>query len=143
MQHEELVLLGAEADIALEALRWTEDACNRSGLDAALAGELAAAVIEAVNNALEHGYRLEPGNVMLTLASLADRVVVTVTDSGTGMPAAPRREPPAPLAERGRGSLIMQRACDEVRHEIRDGFQSVVLTKRRRGLTTQTDGGRQ
>lgn len=142
MQHEELVLLGAQADIALEALRWTEDACQRCGLDAALAGELAAAVIEAVNNALEHGYRLAPGNVILALDSLSDRVVVTVTDSGTGMPAVPRREPPEPLAERGRGSLIMQRACDEVHHDIRDGFQSVVLTKLRRGLTTRPDGGK-
>lgn len=129
--HQELVLFGAAPDVALEALRWTEAACLRIGLDARRAQELAAAVVEAVNNSLEHGYALEPGDVSVSLDSDAGRVAVTVTDRGQGLPPEPPGDEPPPLAERGRGSWLMQQACDEVRHEFAPGLQSVVLVKRR------------
>ena len=129
---QELVLLGAAPDIALEAVRWTELACSRAGLDASACQELATAVIEAVNNSLEHGYALEPGDINLTLDAEPESVVITVTDRGTGLPPSPSAGAPSPGAERGRGSWIMQQACDEVRHEFNAGQQSVVLVKQRR-----------
>jgi len=128
---EELVLFRAAPDLVLEALRWTESACARAGLDAGRARELGTAVIEAVNNSLEHGYALAQGDVSLALDATADSVVVTITDCGSGLPPRPVQADPGPLAERGRGSWIMQRTCDEVRHEIGTNTQRVVLVKRR------------
>lgn len=128
---QELVLFGAAPDVALEALRWTEAACLRVGLEARDAHQLAAAVIEAVNNSLEHGYALAPGDVSVALDSHAERVVVTITDRGHGLPLQPRGDVPSPLDERGRGGWLMQQACDEVRHEFAPGLQSVVLVKLR------------
>ena len=128
---QELVLLSAAPDIALEAVRWTELACSRAGLDARACQDLAAAVVEAVNNSLEHGYALEAGDINVTLEAEAHRVVITVTDRGTGLPPAPSAGMPSPAADRGRGSWIMQQACDEVHHEFNAGQQSVVLVKQR------------
>jgi len=139
---QELVLFGAAPDVALEALRWTEAACLRVGLGAHHAHELAAAVIEAVNNSLEHGYSLVPGDVSVALDSDSGQVVVTVTDRGAGLPPQPSDVEPPALAERGRGSWLMQQACDEVRHEFAPGLQSVVLVKRRDSKQTTHSGER-
>jgi len=137
---EELVLFRAAPDLVLEALRWTESACAREGLDAGRARELGAAVIEAVNNSLEHGYAMTPGDVSLALDADADRVVITITDRGSGLPPRPVHADPGPLAERGRGSWIMQQACDEVRHEIGADAQRVVLVKHRADPERFTNG---
>jgi anti-sigma regulatory factor (Ser/Thr protein kinase) len=137
---EELVLFRAAPDLVLEAVRWTESTCARAGLDAGRARELGAAVIEAVNNSLEHGYGLVPGDVSLTLDADADSVVITITDRGSGLPPWPAQSAPEPFAERGRGSWIMQRTCDEVRHEIGTDTQSVVLVKRRAGPERTQNG---
>jgi len=138
--HQELVILGAAPDVALEALRWTEAACARIGLGPRQASELALAVIEAVNNSLEHGYALASGDVSVALDCDAATVVVTVTDRGQGLPPQPRGGEPDRLAERGRGSWLMQQVCDEVRHEFAPGLQSVVLVKRRDPNPTTLNG---
>jgi len=138
--HQELVILGAEPDVALEALRWTEAACLRVGLDPSQASNLALAVIEAVNNSLEHGYALASGDVSVALDCDASQVVITVTDRGRGLPPQPRSDEPDRLAERGRGSWLMQQTCDEVRHEFAPGLQSVVLVKRRDHNPTAFNG---
>ena len=132
-RRQELVLLGAASDVALEALRWTEAACAREGLDGHRTRELGMAALEAVNNSIEHGYSLMPGDINLAIEADAKRVVLTVSDFGTGLPAAPARMAPDASAERGRGSWIMQQACDEVRHEFDGCVQRVVLVKQRAG----------
>jgi anti-sigma regulatory factor (Ser/Thr protein kinase) len=137
---EELVLFHAAPDLALDALSWTESACARAGLDPRRTRQLAAGVLEAVNNSLEHGYGLLPGDITIALDADAARVTITVTDHGTGLPPSPADAAPAPLAERGRGSWIMQRACDEVRHEFDEDTQRVVLVKRRTGPQITTTG---
>jgi anti-sigma regulatory factor (Ser/Thr protein kinase) len=137
---EELVLLRAAPDLVLEALRWTESACARAGLDSERTRQLAAGVIEAVNNSLEHGYALAPGDVGLELDANADRVMITITDHGSGLPPRPAQSEPEPLAERGRGSWIMQRTCDEVRHEFGKDTQRVVLVKHRAGPERNPNG---
>lgn len=140
-RRRELILLKAAPDVALEAVRWTEAGCAHAGLDPHRASALSAAVIEAVNNSLEHGYGLQPGEVTLLLESERDRVVVTVSDRGHGLPPQPARvAAPDPLAERGRGSWIMQQSCDVVRHEFNAGWQSVVLVKLRHDLESTSLG---
>lgn len=140
-RRRELVLFKAVPGVALEAVRWVEAGCARAGLDPERATQLSTAVIEAVNNSLEHGYALTPGEVCLALDAEPDRVVVTVTDHGSGLPPEPAGQiAPAPLAERGRGSWIMRRSCDEVRHVLGDGQQSVVLVKLRQAAPQQILG---
>jgi len=140
-RRRELILFKAVPGVALEAVRWVEAGCARAGLDAQRAIELSTAVIEAVNNSLEHGYTLTPGEVCLVLDAEPDRVVVTVTDRGSGLPPLPAGAiAPAPLAERGRGSWIMRRSCDDVRHVLADGQQSVVLVKLRQTAPQQLLG---
>ena len=137
---QELVLFGAAPDAALEALRWTEAACRRVGLDAGGANALALAVIEAVNNSLEHGYGLSSGDISIALVSDAGQVVATVTDRGQGLPPEPCRAEPSATDERGRGSWLMRRTCDEVRHEFEPGLQSVVLVKLRHPIPKHLSG---
>jgi anti-sigma regulatory factor (Ser/Thr protein kinase) len=139
-RRRELILLKAAPDLAIAAVRWVEGGCARVGLDPQRSMELSAAVIEAVNNSLEHGYRMKPGEVSLALDADDDRVVITVIDRGTGLPAQPSAVIPAPLAERGRGAWIMRQSCDDVRHEIKDGLQSVVLVKLRHPIQLTSNG---
>ena len=140
-RRRELILFLAVPGVALEAVRWVEAGCARAGLDAERATQLSTAVIEAVNNSLEHGYALTPGEVCLALDAEPDRVVVTVTDRGAGLPPKPASDiAPATLAERGRGSWIMRRSCDEVRHVLGEDQQSVVLVKLRQPAPPQIPG---
>jgi anti-sigma regulatory factor (Ser/Thr protein kinase) len=125
--HQELVLLGASADIAIEALTWTEAACARAGIQAHRAERIATAVVEAVNNSIEHGYAQRAGSVGVALDTFADRIEISVSDQGQGLPRTPATECPAPDAPRGRGSWIMRQCCDAVRHEFPEGEQRVVL----------------
>jgi len=137
---QELMLLAAEPDVALEAMHWTEIASTRVGLESDRAERLATAVIEAVNNSMEHAYRLLPGSVIVALADYDDRVEVTVSDTGAGLPAVPSTMEPSPFAERGRGSWIMQRSCDQVRHEFSGGEQRVVLVMNRKSHAATISG---
>lgn len=78
------------------------------------AEELAAAVHEAVVNAMEHGNQYDPArwvSVYLEESDLA--VTVTVQDEGPGVRVA--EAPVDPLADRGRGLELMRGLVDEVR----------------------------
>jgi anti-sigma regulatory factor (Ser/Thr protein kinase) len=68
------------------------------------------AVGEAVANAIEHGHRDRPdGVIRVDGRALADRVQLTVTDSGSWKP--PR---PAADSTRGRGIALMRALVQEV-----------------------------
>ena len=138
--NQELVLLGAGPELAIEALKWTELACARAGVAPSRAQSVANAVVEAVNNSIEHGYRMQPGSIAVSVDGYADRIEVAVSDSGTGLPSAPALRCPDPSAERGRGSWIMRQSCDAVRHEFPAGTQRVVLVLRRH-TRSQTSPG--
>jgi anti-sigma regulatory factor (Ser/Thr protein kinase) len=81
---------------------------------------------EAVANAIEHGHRHNPGGTInMAATALADRVHVTVTDSGTW-------KTPEPIADstRGRGIALMRGLMHEV--DIHTGIPgtTVELTAR-------------
>jgi serine/threonine-protein kinase RsbW len=94
--------------------------CAASALGAAKAREVEAAVVEAVNNAIEHAYGNEKGHavrVMVTL--LADRIMFRICDTGRRMGQAPASlaagaHASGDLKEGGRGFLIMRSLMDEV-----------------------------
>jgi anti-sigma regulatory factor (Ser/Thr protein kinase) len=138
--NQELVLLGAGPELAIEALKWTELACARAGIASGRAQSVANAVVEAVNNSIEHGYRMQPGSIAVAVDGYADRIEVSVSDSGTGLPCAPTGHCPDPSAERGRGSWIMRQSCDDVRHEFPPGAQRVVLVLRKPATADSSTG---
>jgi serine/threonine-protein kinase RsbW len=94
--------------------------CAASPLGATKAREAEAAVVEAVNNAIEHAYGNQKGHavrVMVTL--LADRIMFRICDTGRRMGQASAGwatgdHASADLEEGGRGFLIMRSLMDEV-----------------------------
>ncbi|HET9141693.1 SpoIIE family protein phosphatase, partial [Actinophytocola sp.] len=67
------------------------------------------AVVEAVTNSIEHGYRSKPGEVRVELAlDRAGTVAVTVSDQGGW------REPAVEDPFRGRGLMMMRECCDRL-----------------------------
>lgn len=99
-------LRGVRASVA-------EWAC-RAGFAAEPADELAAAVHEAVVNAIEHGNRYNPARWVSIRLEESDRALtVTVQDEGPGVRLA--EAPVDPLADRGRGLELMRGLVDEVR----------------------------
>lgn len=94
--------------------------CAASPLGAAKAREAEAAVVEAVNNAIEHAYGNEKGHavkIMVTL--LADRIRFRICDTGYRMSQTPAGlaagdYASGDLTEGGRGFLIMRSLMDEV-----------------------------
>ena len=90
--------------------------------------ELAACVVEAVNNSIEHAYPMVRGEVTLTLSCEDGLVRVVVADRGPGAPtdAVARPEAEAP---RGRGRWIMSQWCDSVRYERGPASFRAILTK--------------
>jgi GAF domain-containing protein/anti-sigma regulatory factor (Ser/Thr protein kinase) len=65
---------------------------------------------EAVANAIEHGHRHSPEDIIsLGATALADQVQLTITDTGSWEPPQPATEPP-----RGRGITLMRRLMHEV-----------------------------
>jgi len=79
-------------------------------LDAHQAMDVLIAAGEAVGNAIEHGHRDKPGGtVSLRATALVDRVLVTITDTGSW-----KSPSPVPDVRRGRGITLMRRLMNDV-----------------------------
>jgi len=111
--------------------------CVADALDERQAAEVELCVVEAMNNAIEHGYANEPGHTVAVMVSLApDRIVCTVRD--TGVPIEQRlweRQMAASLgddllAEGGRGLLIIRSLMDELRYERDGNANALTFVKR-------------
>ncbi|MFC5094391.1 SpoIIE family protein phosphatase [Amycolatopsis plumensis] len=91
---------------------------DRCGLGAEQVQNVLVATGEAVANAIEHGHRDTPGGpIRLNAIALADRVHVTVNDTGTWKP--PQA---AATFRRGRGMMLMRELVTEVDvHQTTDG----------------------
>ncbi len=82
----------------------------RAGVEPDQIAYLLTAVGEAVANAIEHGYRDEPGGtVSVHATALVDALHVTVVDGGTWKP--PRNDP---AANRGRGINLMRGLLEDM-----------------------------
>lgn len=83
---------------------------SRAGLNHNQTQDVVIAVGEAVTNAVEHGHRdVSGGTVRLQATASADRLQVTVSDTGSW-------KPPQPAADgqRGRGIPLMRACMDQV-----------------------------
>jgi anti-sigma regulatory factor (Ser/Thr protein kinase) len=102
---------------ARQALR---DVATAAGLDDATSDDLMLAATEALENAIQHG--AEP--VRFAAWRTNDRVIVSITDHGTGL-ADPLVGllPPAPHDAGGRGMWLLNQLCTDVRTSTIDGFE--------------------
>jgi PAS domain S-box-containing protein len=83
---------------------------TRAGMDSEQSMDVLIAVGEAVANSIEHGHReLPEGTVKLRAAAVADRLHLTVVDTGTWKP--PR---PDANSHRGRGIMLMRALMENV-----------------------------
>lgn len=95
---------------------------DRCGLSTQLAQDALVAAGEAVANAIEHGHRDRPGDeITLRAAVTANRLQLTVSDSGRWLPPEPE---PAPY--RGKGLTLMQAMMDHV--SIDAGEDGTIVT---------------
>lgn len=97
--------------------------------------EMELAVVEAVNNAIEHAHSYQRNKqVTVRLRVHADRVQFTIIDRGApfdfaaGLATSARLEP-GEEAERGRGLKIIQQLMDEVRYDRRGETNQITLVK--------------
>jgi len=127
---ENLDLLGAAVSGIAVSLGFDE--CERYNL------ELCA--VEAVSNSICHAYDSVPGfPVRVRIVVDAERIEMRVADQGTPIPE-DRRAPPDlevdpanldALLEGGRGVFLMHELMDEVAFGTEDGWNFVMLAKRR------------
>jgi serine/threonine-protein kinase RsbW len=108
-----------------------------AGVEARECARVELAVAEAMNNAIRHAYRREPGHPVEVVFTLdEDRFTIEVADEGT--PMEPRRAPVLDfdpgdlehLPEGGMGLFIIHSVMDEVEYRSRDGRNSLLMTRR-------------
>ena len=99
---------------------------DRCGLSTQLAQDALVAAGEAVANAIEHGHRDRPGDeITLRAAVTANRLQLTVSDSGRWLPPGPE---PAPY--RGKGLTLMQAMMDHVSIDAGEDGTTVTMDVR-------------
>ncbi|MFO0756876.1 MAG: ATP-binding protein [Byssovorax sp.] len=128
--------LGRVAALAGEV----SEACRSMHIAAADAILVEICVVEAVNNAIEHAYREEPGHrVFVDLALDGERVTLEVRDRGARLCesklasarcADPTIEPLDSLPERGMGLAIMKEAMERVAYTCAGGINTLSLSRR-------------
>ena len=97
---------------------FAEEQINRMGFTQDQRDDIAIALSEAVNNAIEHGNEGDPAKmVTIELEELGTGVRIRVIDQGDGFNPEQVADPTDPdnlLAESGRGLLIIRHLMDEV-----------------------------
>lgn len=112
---------------------YLERRLRRAGFDKNLVVDIAIAVTEAVNNAIQHGNHSDPRkSVTIRLALNPDLIAIEVEDQGKGFDPARLPNPLERqnlLKEAGRGLFIVRSLMDEVSFEKRPTGMLVRLVK--------------
>ncbi len=109
------------------------DLCGEAGLDELAAFKWTSAIIEAVNNCIEHAYGGEPGHpIALLWVHERDRITVEIRDRGRPLsPGLPKNPSPAEWdAESGRGWHIIREWTDSATY-AREADENVLTLTRR------------
>lgn len=109
--------------------------CEAVGMTAVDTALLELAVVEAVNNIMEHACADLPGAEIRLFASLGDarEILIELRDPGTPLPNPPSAVMPDPLAESGRGWPLILASVDRVEYRAEGGENVLRLSKRARG----------
>jgi serine/threonine-protein kinase RsbW len=108
---------------------WVMTHCRDIGLGETPAFQVMTCVVEAVNNCVEHAYRLSPGEIGIRLFRNSRWLVVQVQDTG---PPAERQQQPTdldPMQINGRGWFIMQQWMDIAQYRRRHLKNVITLAK--------------
>ncbi|MFO1352822.1 MAG: anti-sigma regulatory factor [Gammaproteobacteria bacterium] len=88
-------------------------------------------VVEALNNAIIHAYKDQPGGeIRLLWTQEEDMLRIHISDQGQSMRFPPDGHLPGPEAENGRGWFIIQSCVDQLEYGSERGVNTVTLTKR-------------
>jgi len=120
------------ADLALvpEVAGQMRSYCLRHGLDSQAWAPLELAVVEGLNNAIEHGCRgIKDARIRIRWHWTGEIFEIEILDPGTFLPVPAVAQLPDPLSEGGRGTFVMAALMDNVSHEVRDGTHALVLRK--------------
>jgi sigma-B regulation protein RsbU (phosphoserine phosphatase) len=107
--------------------------CSEAGLDDLASFQLTCAIVEAVNNSIEHAYRGEAGHpISLAWRRTVDGVAVEIRDRGLPMILPPPETPEAAdaYAESGRGWHIIREWTDTASYS-REGEENLLTLTRR------------
>jgi serine phosphatase RsbU (regulator of sigma subunit)/anti-sigma regulatory factor (Ser/Thr protein kinase) len=106
--------------------------CLKHDVSRGTCSQLELAVVEALNNAIEHGCAGIPdARVRMRWAWEDDTLEVRIYDPGHFIPnPAEAALPEDKLAEGGRGAFVMATLMDRVEHRLKDGHHCVVMYKR-------------
>lgn len=118
--------------------------CGLTALPPADVAQIELAVVEAVNNAVEHAYHGEPGHAVLVEFRLSPEAFsVSVRDRGDPMdplqltaPVAavkPDRADPETWPLRGRGLSIIKSCMDSVEYHVGDGQNTLTMRRTLKG----------
>ena len=141
LNHREYAQCELTADLALvsEVAAQVRIYCLRHGLDSATWAEVELALVEGLNNAIEHGCRDLPDGPIRVSWNWTDEILhIEIADPGQFLPAPLPVELPDPLSEGGRGQFVISRLMDSVSHETREG-QHVLVLQKRVGLPARAD----
>lgn len=95
-----------------------------TGLSSVAVDDLVLASYEAVANSIEHAYRGQVGDILLSAEHKDDHVIVTVTDHGQWL------APSTPGRHRGRGLLLMHELADDAHITVDEDHPSTTVRLR-------------
>jgi anti-sigma regulatory factor (Ser/Thr protein kinase) len=114
------------------------------GMGPGTCSDLELAAAEALNNAIEHGCAdRAKAEVVCRWSWIGETVEIEIQDGGSYLaPSGPAKLPKDPLAESGRGALLIERLVDSVQHVISGEGHAIRLTKRVNLVPKRRSGGR-
>ena len=93
---------------------WLDHALAGSSMDETGRTRLRYALIEAVNNCIEHAYQFDPsGEIVITCSVEPERISLTIEDHGQPLETLPDDDAFNPMDESGRGLKIIRAWVDE------------------------------
>ena len=108
-----------------------EDLFAKSRLDEMSAFHLRCAVVEVVNNCIQHAYLNKTGQpIRVSYEIEADRVQITVSDKGRAFLEPKETSEITPMSESGRGLQIIRAWVTKLRFERRDEWNVCELEQK-------------
>ncbi|MEA3212755.1 MAG: hypothetical protein QOE70_5812 [Chthoniobacter sp.] len=105
--------------------------CLRHGLDRQAWVPVELALVEGLNNAVEHGCRgVCAGRIRVHWSWTDETLEIEILDPGKFRPLPGSAQLPEPLSEGGRGMFVMSSLMDGVSHEMHEENHVLVLRKR-------------